>query len=124
MLRGIEERYSLADLLTGRRRWDEVVETAPGGLRLIAGACWADEFADGSTAADLLLERLQDRECTADAVVVDVGNYPSRAMQRIGRSADALLVVTTCDTPAVAGAFRCRQDVEPFGWYWLCQRQP
>lgn len=37
MLCGIEERYSLADVLSGRRRLADAVETAVSGLRLMAG---------------------------------------------------------------------------------------
>ncbi len=33
----IQERYTLADLLAGRRTWAEVIEPAAGGVRLVAG---------------------------------------------------------------------------------------
>lgn len=37
LLCGIEERHSLADVLAGRSTLAEAVETAPGGVQLIAG---------------------------------------------------------------------------------------
>ena len=106
LLCGIEEERSLADVLAGRHTWVEAAETGPGGIRLIAGARWSEDLGHGApAAAERLIELLGDNSSQADVVVVDVGNSPGRAVRRICRRADAIVVVTTSDTPAVAGTF-------------------
>ncbi len=47
----IQERYTLTDLLAGRRTWAEVTERAPGGVQLVAGARWSDDLYTGSPTA-------------------------------------------------------------------------
>jgi len=102
---GIEERYALSDWLTDRRRFDEVAEAAPCGVRLIAGACWSEELPDGMNPADRLIERLGASGVGADLAIVDVGNCPNRAAQRISRSADGLVIVANSDPRAIVGAY-------------------
>ncbi len=106
LLCGIEERHSLADVLAGRHTWAEAAEAAPGGIRLIAGARWSGDLGHGSPAAvERLTELLRDDSSQTDVAVVDVGNSPGRAVQRICRMADAIVMVTTGDTPAVVATF-------------------
>jgi flagellar biosynthesis protein FlhG len=103
---GLEERYSLADLLNYRQTWADVVEASPSGVRLVAGARWADDFnARSSSAADRLLELLADCSPEADTVVVDIGNMPGRAGQQICQAADAIVMITTTETSSVLGTF-------------------
>ena len=58
----IEERHTLADLLAGRHNWAEVIEAAPGGIQLVAGARWSDDLGHRSpAAAERLIELLGDQ---------------------------------------------------------------
>ena len=102
---GAEERHTLADLLAGRQNWAEVIAAASDGIQLVAGARWLDDVADRSSAAERLIELLADSSLGADVVVIDVGNDPGRAGQRICRAADALVMVTTSETTAVVSTF-------------------
>lgn len=106
LLCGIEERHSLADVLAGRQTWAEAAEMASGGVRLIAGARWPEDLGQGSAmAAERLIERLGDCHGLAEVAVIDVGNGLGRAVQRICWMADAIVMVTTSDTPAIVGTF-------------------
>jgi flagellar biosynthesis protein FlhG len=113
---GAEERHTLTDLLVGRRGWNEVIETAPGGIPVVAGARRSDDLGDRTpVAAELLLELLNDPSLEADAAVVDVGNALGRAEQRICRAADAMVMVTTSDAEAVVGTFEAIKRLACFG---------
>jgi flagellar biosynthesis protein FlhG len=106
MLCRIEERYSLADVLAGRRNWAEAIETGPSGIRLVAGARWSEDLGHGSpAAAERLIGLLSDSGSQTDVAVIDVGNSPGRAVRSICRTADAVVMVTTTDTAAVVGTF-------------------
>ena len=102
----IEERHSLADLLAGRHNWADAIETGPSGIRLVAGARWSEDLGHGSpAAAERLIELLSDNSSQTEVAVVDVGNSPGRAVRSICRIADAVVMVTTTDMPAVVGTF-------------------
>ena len=102
----IQERYTLTDLLAGRRTWAEVTERAPGGVQLVAGARWSDDLHTGSpTAAEHLLELLVQWGQQTDVAVIDVGSSLGRAVQAIARAADAIVLVTTTDKAAVVRTF-------------------
>ena len=103
---GVEEPYTLADLLAGRQTWSEVIATAPKGVQLVAGARWSDELGNRRPAvAELLIELLDNAALQTDVAVIDVGNNPGRAGQRLCQAADAVVMVTTCETTAVMNTF-------------------
>jgi flagellar biosynthesis protein FlhG len=103
---GAEERHNLGDLLSGRRAWGEVVETAPNGLRLVAGCRWPDDWGNhSSTASQDWVERLTAPNSQADVIVVDIGNGLDRAARRICQAAEAIVMVTSSETAAVMGTF-------------------
>ncbi len=103
---GVEEQYTLSDLLAGRRTWTEVIQAAPGGIQLVAGDRWSEDIDNGSSAvAERFVELLGGDGVRADAAVIDVGNGAGRTVQRICRMADAIVMVTTCEAAAVVGTF-------------------
>ncbi len=102
----IQERYTLADLLAGRRTWAEVTERAPGGVQLVAGARWPDDLHGGSpTAVERLLELLVQWGHQTDVAVIDLGNGLGRAIRQIAQAADVIVMVTTTDKAAVVSTF-------------------
>lgn len=108
----INERYTLADLLAGRRGWTEVIETTPAGFQLVAGARWSE---DGSlSAAERLLELLSESSLHADVAVIDAGNSPGRAVARICQLAETIVMVTTSETAAVLSTFAAIRTLTRF----------
>jgi flagellar biosynthesis protein FlhG len=111
---GVEEQHTLADLLAGRRVWTEVIQPGPKGIQMVAGGRWSDELGNRvPVAAELLNELLNDPAVEADVVVVDVGNRPGRAGQRLCQVADAVVMVTTSEIASVIGAFECIKKLVP-----------
>jgi MinD-like ATPase involved in chromosome partitioning or flagellar assembly len=109
---GLDGRYTLADLLAGRRNWAEVIETTRSGVQLVAGARWSE---DGSlSASERLLELLGEPGLRADVAVMDAGNSPGRAVARICRTAETIVMVTTSEPTAVMGTFAAIRTLTRF----------
>ena len=106
MLCGIEERYTLDDLLAARRSVAEVVAAGPGGIQIVAGSRGWDESGIGSaTIADRLIEVLDNGAVKADLVVIDAGNTTSPTVRRLWQAANAAVMVATPDAASVVGAY-------------------
>ena len=83
-----------------------MIEAAPRGIQIVTGARWSAELGNRwPAAAELLIELLDDPKLQTDIAVIDVGNHPGRATERLCRAADAVVVVTTCETAAVISTF-------------------
>jgi flagellar biosynthesis protein FlhG len=104
-LLGLDERHTVADVLSGRRSVAEALQSAPDRLRVLPGAWGLDLMADCSAAAqERLLEELRGLPGT-DAIVLDAGAGTSRLVRRFWQAADAVLLVTTADLTAVMDAY-------------------
>jgi len=106
MLCGIQERYTIADVLAGRRSVQETLESSPAGVRVLAGAWELGVLADGSaTAQQRLLGQLKGLRHLTEVVVVDVGNSWSRWTRRFWQAADRVLLVTTSELAAIMDTY-------------------
>ena len=104
--------------LVGAERARGSESAGPCGIQVLSGAWAADELTSYSTTAqERFIGELKHLAPHADVVVVDVGSGRNPFTQRLWRTADAVLVVTTTEPAAVmnayaatktlAGAFRC-----------------
>ncbi|MBN2477121.1 MAG: P-loop NTPase [Pirellulales bacterium] len=106
LLCGLEERYTIADVLSGRRTVREVLQPGPGGIRVLSGIWGLERLSDFTPAAGKrLLDQLQGAGQETDLAVLDVGDNPSRVVQPFWRAARLILVVTLPDVPAVIDAY-------------------
>ena len=71
---GIEESATLADVLSLRRTAAEVLQTGPGGVRVLPGAWGAGRGEASWASLDRLITQLQSLGSTADLAVIDVGD--------------------------------------------------
>jgi flagellar biosynthesis protein FlhG len=106
VLCGLEQRETIADVLSGRRTVAEVLQSGPAGIRVLAGD-WAAETAVDCPpqAQQRLVSALQRLGCQADLIVVDVGNGHTPAAQRFWQTADLVLLVTTPDSLSILDAY-------------------
>ena len=100
---GIEERYTLADVLTGRRTWNEAVHAGPAGVGVVVGQRGWHDSRNPAAVAGHLLEQLNRQD--SELVVIDAGNVFDGVMPHVCREANALVMVTTGDVASVVGAF-------------------
>jgi flagellar biosynthesis protein FlhG len=106
MLCGIEQRYTLADVLASRQTLGEVVHVGPERIQLVAATRgWHERFRTSAAAAHRLLRLLRGRGLQADVAVIDVGNSSAGAAPHVCRRADAVLMLTTADAAAVIDTF-------------------
>ncbi|MFH1918799.1 MAG: AAA family ATPase [Planctomycetota bacterium] len=113
-LAGIEERYTLADVLEARRTVSEALQPGPGGLRVLPAA-WALGSVSETSAAALqrLIGQLQALAGEADLIVVDAGNGLNRLARQFWRAADLVLAVTTPDPTSVMDTYASIKVLSP-----------
>ena len=106
MLAGFEERYTIADVLRGRRTLREALQTGPGGLEVLPGAWGLASIAEHpATAHARLVEQLRALGSRADVIIVDAAAGTDRLARRLWRAADAVLLVTTPEPASVMSAY-------------------
>ena len=98
----LEPRWTLADVLAGRRTMSEATQAGPEKLQVLPGAWEADGPADCSPASlNRLFAQLLAPDIGNDVLVLDAGNAPGRLAERCWQQSDAMLVITTPETAAV-----------------------
>ncbi|NQU26571.1 MAG: P-loop NTPase [Candidatus Nealsonbacteria bacterium] len=106
MLCGLPERYTLADVLAGRRTMAETLQPGPCRLQVLAGVWGYEQPLDNSDdAGRRLLEQLETISSQIDLAVLDAGNGCDGMLVRLARAAEAVLMVTTAQTPSVLGSY-------------------
>ena len=107
LLCAIEERYTLADVLAGRRTWNEAVCSGPAGVGIVVGQRGWRDCRNPAVTATHLLEQLDHQDVPAELVIVDAGNVVDGVVQQVCREADAVVMVTTGNVASVVGTFAC-----------------
>jgi flagellar biosynthesis protein FlhG len=105
MLCGIEERYTLADVLAERRSWNEAACAGPAGVGVVAGQGGWHDCRNPATAASRLLDQFDRQNVRAELVLIDVGSRIDAAALHFCRAANTVIVVTSCEPAAVVGTF-------------------
>ena len=106
MLTGLEERYTIADVLSGRRTVQEVLQTGSGGLQVLPGAWGLSSLAEHPAAAHRrLVEQLQGLGGRAEVIIVDAAAGSDRLARRFWQAADAVVLVTTPESASVMNAY-------------------
>jgi flagellar biosynthesis protein FlhG len=106
MLCGVEERYTMADVLSERRTVEEAFQPGPQGIRILPGAWGLDLSAECSpTAQERLVRQLGGLSHNADIVLLDAGSGTSRLVRRLWQAAAEVLLVTTPDLTSVMDTY-------------------
>lgn len=106
VLCGLQERYTIADVLSGRRTATEVLQVGPGAVRVLPGVWGLERLCDFPAAAgQRLLGQLRNLGTPPELVVLDVGNGSSQILRPLCRAADVVLMVTTAEAPSVIDTY-------------------
>ena len=103
---GMKSRRNLSQVISGRYRLEEIIQTGPAGIRLVAGISGMAEIADLSEfQRQQLIQELTTLEHQADVIIVDTGAGISRNVLSFCDGADHTLVVTTPEPTSIADAY-------------------
>lgn len=102
----LRERYTLADVLGGRRDVRETLLPGPAGTLVLPGAWGSEQVAEcPASAYDRLVEQLLAIGDQVDCLVVDTGGGLGRLARRLWLAADLVLVVTTPELDSLMAAY-------------------
>ena len=102
----IPERFTVADVLAGRRSARDALEPGPGGIEVLPGAWGLNHAGEFPPAVqDRFVEDLTGLGSANDWVVVDAGSGANRMVQRLWQAAQCVLLITTGDAAAVMNAY-------------------
>ncbi len=99
-------RLTLEHVVGGRCRLAEAILMAPGGFRLIPGACGVAQLADLDDDRRLaLLEQLAALECVADMLIIDTAAGLGRNVLAFAAAAQQVVVVGTAEPTAIIDGY-------------------
>ena len=106
ILCGLEQRYSLADVLDARRTIREVLQPGPGAVQVVPGVWGRERLPDYPAAVGKrLLAEFEGLAGHADLLLLDGGKSPNRAIQQFWHAADLMLVLTTPETSSIINTY-------------------
>lgn len=102
----LRDRYTISDVLAGRRTLGESLQPGPAGVLVLPGAWAVADLADASeTSQARLLDQFAALGPRADVVVVDGGNGLHPFTRRLWRACAEVVLVATPEPSAVLGAY-------------------
>jgi len=102
----LRDRYTISDVLCGRRTLGEALQPGPAGVFVLPGASAAVDLADASESSQVrLLDQFAALGPRADLVVIDGGNGLHPFTRRLWRSSAAVVLLATPEPSAVLDAY-------------------
>lgn len=114
---GIDPVRSLSDLLYGGCSVEDVLEPAPGGLKILSGGSGVYELAS-LTEAELqhLVHHIEQLDSLFDVMLLDTGAGIGPNVTSFALASDEVVVVTTTDPTSLADAYAVIK--------WISARRP
>jgi flagellar biosynthesis protein FlhG len=103
---GLNTRYTINDVIKGRKNISDVVVKGPGGMNILPGASGVSELSSlGTDEKLLLLQQLDSFETQADTVVVDTAAGISDMVLYFNIAVQDRLVVATGEPTSLTDAY-------------------
>ncbi len=103
---GLTPRYTLADVLRGQRRIEDIAMDGPLGLKVIAGGNGVYDLANlRQYELDLFAQSLETLDEEFDFILVDTGGGLNRNVLSFVLAVDEILIVTTPEPTAITDAY-------------------
>lgn len=116
LLLPVSARTNLAQVITGKRRLEEIIQTGPAGLRLICGASGITQIADlNEFQRQRLLQDMTALENLCELIIIDTSAGISRNVMTFCQAADHTLVVTTPEPTSITDAYATIKSITQIG---------
>ena len=103
---GLNERFTIADVLSARVSIHEVLDRGPGGIQILPGAWASGALVQCTVAAQQrLIQQLKSLGRHADMILVDAGSGAGEVVRRFWQAADDVVLVSTPDPVAVMDSY-------------------
>ena len=102
----LRQRYTISDVLDGRRTLGEALQPGPGGIAILPGAWAVADLADASERDQAkLVNQLASLGTRADLVVLDGGNGLHTFTRRLWQTCEEVVLVSSTDSSAVLDTY-------------------
>jgi len=106
LLLGLVPHSNLYDVVSGRKRIDEIVLEGEAGIRIIPAASGVEEMAAlDDYRREVLIRSLENLAADRDVLLIDTGSGIHRQNLRLAQMADEILVLTTPEPTAFSDAY-------------------
>ncbi len=106
LLLGLVPHSNLFDVVSGRKRIDEIVLEGEAGIRIIPAASGVEEMAAlDDYRREVLIRTLENLASDRDVLLIDTGSGIHRQNLRLAQMADEILVLTTPEPTAFSDAY-------------------
>jgi len=106
VLLNVRTRYTLAHVISGSCRMEQIIQPGPGGIRLICGASGLTELTElNQFQRQRLIQELSTLEHQLDYIIIDTGAGISAGVLCFCEAAQLTLVVTTPEPTSITDAY-------------------
>jgi flagellar biosynthesis protein FlhG len=103
---GVHGKFTLCDVLAGRRSIHEAIQIGPAGMQIVPGSAAPDtRAAVNERSIGRLLRQLRSLLPHADWLIIDAGSQPSELMAKLWGEAHTVLLVTSPDAVSVMDTY-------------------
>ncbi|NLW40883.1 MAG: MinD/ParA family protein [Tissierellia bacterium] len=106
ILTGTNAKYTILDLILGRKSINEIINTGPEEIKLISGGSGLEELSVMDDENIIrLIEELERLESSIDFIIIDTGAGISDLVTKFVMAADEVIIVTTPDPTSIMDAY-------------------
>lgn len=106
ILTGTNAKYTILDLILGRKSINEIIIHGPEEIKLISGGSGLEELSVmDEENINRLIEELERLESSIDFIIIDTGAGISDLVTKFVMAADEVIVVTTPDPTSIMDAY-------------------
>lgn len=106
LLMGISPKYTLEDLIRGRKSIDEILTVGPCGIQFISGGSGVTELIRISDSQlSFFIQNISKLDKIADIILIDTGAGVSNSVLNFVKSTDEIIVVVTPDPSSIMDSY-------------------
>jgi flagellar biosynthesis protein FlhG len=106
ILLNVHSRYTLSDVINGRKHLEDVIQEGPHGLEILCATSGSERLADlEDFHRGRLIHELGELRHDADFIILDTAAGLAKSVTGFCLAADHVWVVTTPEGPAMADAY-------------------